>query len=174
MTKETKFTGTRRGDGGTYLVIADETDEFETAVYYACSLAKTRRGHVAVAHITDLDEFMHWGKVETIMRHELRADAEQKIWKIAKKINEEHGLYPSLYIREGKVLDGIVDIINEEKLIRSLVLAGAQSGGNPGPLISYFSNKGISRLRVPVVIVPGHLDREGMDAVTNPLRLQQD
>lgn len=175
MTKENTskaFTGTRRGDGGTYLIIADDTEEFEIAMHYACSLAQTRRGHVAVAHITDLDDFVHWGKVETMMRHDLRAQAEQQIWKIARTINETYGLTPSLYIGEGKPLDKIVDIINEERLIRSLILAGSTSNGNPGPLITYFSGKGISRLRAPIVIVPGHFDKEQIEAVINPLRLE--
>ena len=87
MEHESKaFTGTRRGDGGTYLIIADNSDEFEVAMHYACALAITRRGHVAVAHITDLEDFVHWGKVEAMMRNDLRAEAEQEIWQIAKTI----------------------------------------------------------------------------------------
>jgi len=172
MSKESKaFTGTRRGDGGTYLIIADKSDEFDVAMHYACALAQTRRGHVAVAHITDLEDFVHWGKVEAMMRNDLRAEAEREIWQIAKTINETYGLMPSLYIREGKVLDRIVEIIEEERLMRSLILASSKNNGNPGPLISYFTNKGISRLRVPVVIVPGHFDKEQIEAVINPLHL---
>jgi len=39
MSEETEqlipFTGTRRGDGGTYLIIADGSDEFSVAAHYA-------------------------------------------------------------------------------------------------------------------------------------------
>ena len=174
MTDPKPFTGTRRGDGGTYLVIADNSDEFLIAVDYACNLAQTRRGHVAIAHITDLEDFMHWGKVEAMMRNDMRQEAEKEVWETAKSVNEDYKLTPSLYIREGKKIDAILDIINEEKRIRSIILAGSTSGSGPGPLVSYFSGKGMDRLRVPVVIVPGHLDREAIQSITNPLRQAQD
>ena len=173
MTHSSPPIGTRRGDGGTYLIIFDRSEEFEIAKHYACSLAQTRRGRVAIAHITDLDDFIHWGKVEAIMRHDMRKQAEEDIWNIAKSINSDYGLFPSLYIREGKTIDCIVDIINEEKRIRSLILAGSTSGGGPGPLITYFSSKGMERLRVPMVIVPGHLDKEDIQSITNPLHQDQ-
>lgn len=166
--------GTRRGDGGTYLIVADDTAEFSVALDYACCLAQTRRGHVAVAHITELDDFVHWGKVEAMMRHDLRAKAEQEVWEIAKRINDTYAITPSLYIREGKRIDNIIHIINEEKRIRSLILAGSTAGSGPGPLITHFSSKGIAQLRVPMVIVPGHFDREAIESVVNPLRLGLD
>lgn len=166
--------GTRRGDGGTYLIIADNSEEFDVARNYASSLAQTRRGYLAIAHVTNLDEFMHWGKVEAAMKQDMRRQAEEDVWKIAKSIHEEYGIRPSLYIREGQMIDTIVDIINENKKIRSLVLAGSTTGSGPGPLITYFSGKGMDRLRVPMVVVPGHLDKESIQSITNPLRLAQD
>lgn len=166
--------GTRRGDGGTYLIIADDTAEFPVALDYACCLAQTRRGHVAVAHITELDDFVHWGKVEAMMRHDMRVKAEQELWEIAKRIKDAYAMTPSLYIREGKRIDSIISIINEEKRIRSLILAGSTSGSGPGPLITHFSGKGMAQLRVPMVVVPGHFDREAIESVVNPLRLGLD
>lgn len=156
----------RRGDGGTYLVIADNQEEFDIALHYACRMATARRGHVAIAHIRDLEEFVHWGKVEAIIKHDMRKQAEQEIWEIGKKVNEENGVIPSLYIREGQIVDRIVEIIEEDKNIVSLVLSAAKSTGNPGPLVTYFAGKGMSRLRIPVIIVPGHLDRDAINAIT--------
>jgi nucleotide-binding universal stress UspA family protein len=160
------FTGTRRGDGGTYLIIADGSDEFAIAAHYASRVAIARRAAVAVAHITDLQDFIHWGKVEEMMRYDLRQQAEKDIWQIAKSIHDDHDIFPSLYIREGKVIDKIIEIIEEDKAIRALILAGTPNSNNQGPLVSYFSNKGMSRLRIPVVIVPGHLDKESINAIT--------
>jgi nucleotide-binding universal stress UspA family protein len=160
------FTGTRRGDGGTYLIIADGSDEFEVAARYAARTVLARRSALAIAHITELDDFVHWGKVEAMMRHDLRQQAEKEIWHIAKAINETHEIYPSLYIREGKKIDKIIEIIEEDKSIRALVLAGSNNSSNQGPLVSYFTGKGMSRLRIPVIIVPGHLDDYAIDAVT--------
>lgn len=160
------FTGTRRGDGGTYLIIADGTDEFAIASHYAARIAIARRAAVAIAHITDLDDFVHWGKVEAMMRHDLRIQAEKDIWQFAKNLNEEHGLYPSLYIKEGAVVDRIIDIIEEDKTICALILAGSTNSNNQGPLVTYFAGKGMGKLRLPVIIVPGHLDKEAINAIT--------
>ena len=160
------FTGTRRGDGGTYLVIADGSDEFSVAIHYAARTVRARRAGLAIAHITDLEDFVHWGKVEAMMRHDLRVQAEKDIWQIAKTINEDHDIYASLYIKEGAVVDKIIEIIEEDKTIRGLILAGASNASNQGPLVTYFSGKGMGKLRIPVIIVPGHLDVEAINAIT--------
>lgn len=160
------FTGTRRGDGGTYMIIADGSEEFAIASHYAARIALSRRAAVAIAHITDLNEFVHWGKVEAMMRHDLRNQAEKEIWQVAKTINEDYELYPSLYIREGQVAEKIIEIIEEDKTIRALILASNNNSNNPGPLISYFTGKGMNKLKIPMIIVPGHLDREAVNAIT--------
>lgn len=165
-TQHVPFSGIRRGDGGTYLVIADGSDELTIASYYAARIGIARRAGVAIAHITDLEDFVHWGKVEAIMRHDLRVQAEKDIWQIAKAMNEDHEIYPSLYIKEGTVIDKIIELIEEDKSIRGLVLAGASNSNNQGPLVTYFSGKGMGKLRIPVIIVPGHLDKEAVDAIT--------
>lgn len=166
--------GTRRGDGGTYLIIADDTEEFQIALDYACNLAQTRRGHIAVAHITEPADFVHWGKVEEMIKSDMRKNAEDEIIKVAAKIYDEYGLHASLYICDGMRVENILNIINDERRIRSLILAGSTSGSGPGPLISHFTGKGMSELRVPIVVVPGHFDKENIEAVINPLHLGRD
>ncbi len=161
------WAGTRRGDGGVYLMVADGSEEQHIAAYYASKIAQARRGYIAIAHITDLDDFVHWGKVEAMMRNDMRAQAEKDVWQIAKDINDHNErIFPSLYIREGKMVDKILDIIDENKSIRALILAGSKTGNNQGPLVTHFSGKGMGSLRIPVIIVPGHLDKEAIDAVT--------
>jgi len=164
--KEEDLQLNRRGDGGTYLVIADTTEEFDIALHYACRLATARRGNIAIAHIKDVHEFIHWGKVEAIIRQDMRKEAEQEIFEISKNINETHGIIPSIYIREGSKIDQIVDIIKEEKNITALVLSASKNSNNPGPLVSYFSGKGMHRLHCPIIIVPGHLDIAAINLIT--------
>ena len=159
-------TSTRRGDGGSYLVIADGAKEFNIAAYYAAKIALARRGSVSIAHITNLHDFMHWGKVEALMLQDLRLQAEKDLWQAAKEIHEDHGIFPCLYIQEGQFIEKIVDIIEENKNIRALILAGSTNSNNQGPLVSYFTGKGMNRLRIPLIIVPGHLDKEAIDAIT--------
>lgn len=155
----------RRGDGGIFLVVADETPEFKIALRYATRRAAINRGHVAVLHIINIDDFQQWGSVEERMRRELREQAEKYIWNAAKDINELTGAMPMLVIAEGERAEVVLDLINKDENIRFLVLGGIVGSGGPGALISYFINKGLGRLRVPLVVVPGHLEPEQIDAL---------
>ncbi len=154
-------TGKRReGDGGTYLVIADGTAEFSVALNYAAHMASLRRGHVALARIIEPVAFTEWQGVESAAREEARAKAEVELEALAGRVREETGIMPSLIIREGHRHDEIVAIAKGNPALVALVLGAAPDKGNPGPLINYFTAKGISQLAVPVIIVPGHLKNE--------------
>jgi len=153
----------RRGDGGVYLVVADEKEEFGAALRYAARRAEAGRAHVGILHIIEIDDFQHWSNVENKIRRELREQAEKQIWAHAGIVNDLNGERPVLYIREGVREDVIVDVINEDEDIRALILGGAEHASGPGSLVSYFTGKGLARLRIPVVIVPGHLDMQNID-----------
>jgi hypothetical protein len=56
----------------------------------------------------------------------------------------------------------ITEVLARDHSIRRLVL-GAGVGGTPGPLVSYFTGKGLSQLPVPLTIVPGGLTPEDID-----------
>ena len=155
----------RRGDGGLYLTIASETEEGELALRYAARMAEINRGHLAVLHVIHVDDFQHWSNVEDMMRKELREEAEKFAWTMAKKANDINGQIPVLYIEEGQTADILVDVINDDTAIRMLILGGGTSAGGPGPLVAHFTGKGLGRLRVPVVVVPGNLDSQKIDAI---------
>lgn len=148
----------RRGDGGVYLVAADESPEFDVALRYAERLAVAGRGRLAVLQVLRAEDFQHWGAIEERIRSELRTQAELFLWNVARRVNESSGLLPVLDIAEGNPAESLIEAINADQAIRMLVL-GAQTGaGGPGPLVSYFTGKGLARLRVPVLVVPGHLE----------------
>lgn len=155
----------RRSDGGTYLLVADDSAEFELAMRYAVRVAQARRGHIALAHVINVEEFQHWGTVESRMRKELREQAEKFIWGVAKKVHDISGFMSSLYIEEGKPNDVITGLIEQDDNIVRLILGAGVSSGGPGPMVSYFTGKGISRLRVPLVLVPGHIDIAHIDDI---------
>lgn len=148
----------RYGDGVVYLVVADETEEFYLALRYAARLATLNRGHVAVLHVADAGDFQNWGAVERMMRKELREKAEMFVWDAAKRINDLYGMMPVLYIADGPRADALVEVVNTDPGIAMLVLGGSTGSTGPGPLVTYFTGKGIGRLRVPVLVVPGNLD----------------
>ncbi len=155
----------RRGDGGVYLVVAEETEESARALRYAARLADANRGHVAIFYAVNIDDFQHWHKVEAMMRREMRDQAEKFIWNVARTVNDLNGSIPVLYIREGNRTDILVDIINEDMNIKMMVLGGGTQAAGPGPLVSHFTGKGLGRLRVPVLVVPGHIDPQKIDEI---------
>lgn len=157
MTEESKR---REGDGGTYLVIADETQEFTVALNYAVHMAKLRRGHVAMARIIEPVVFTEWQGIESAAREEARIRAETEMEALAAKVNLESGFTPSLIIREGHKHDEIVAIAKGNPSLAAIVLGASLERGHPGPLVNYFTAKGISQITVPVIIVPGHLKDE--------------
>lgn len=156
----------RRGDGGTYLVVADDTEEAKLALRYAARLAKSNRGHLSILYIMALADVQQWTTVEAMMRKELREEAEKFTWSFAKRVNDLNGSIPGLWIREGDSHDVLVDVINEDMSIKMLILGGGTQVTGPGPLVSHFTGKGLGRLRVPVVVVPGHLEPQKIDAIS--------
>lgn len=162
-----KYSGShRRGDGGIYLVVADNTEEFGVALRYGALLAKSNRGHLAILQTIDHGDVQHWGNVEDMMKKELREQAEKTVGSVASRAEEISGVIPSVYIRDGGTADAIIEVINEDAAIRMLILGGGTNPAGPGPLVSYFTGKGLGRLRIPVVVVPGHLDPQKIDAIT--------
>lgn len=152
----------RQSDGGTYLIIADETPEFSVALSYAAHMARIHRGHVAMARIIEPSEFMGWGKIEKAAKEEARAKAETDMQAIATRVKEETGITPSLILREGDAKSEIVAIANGNPSLTAIVLGANTTKGKPGPLVSYFTAKGLTEVSVPVIIVPGHLKADDL------------
>lgn len=153
----------RAGDGGTYLVISDDSAEFQTALRYALKMAHARRGHVAVARIIETQDFTHWGGVEARVAREQRREAEEKLWEIGRFANQLTGTIPGLYIHEGDTIEVVTGILEGDENISMLILASADGGHDR--LVSHFTGKNSAKLRVPVLVIPGHLDDAAIDSL---------
>ncbi len=156
----------RLSDGGTYLIIADDTPEFSVALSYAAHMARIHRGHVAMARIIEPSEFVGWGKIEKAAKAEARVKAEADMQAMATRVKEQTGITPSFIIREGDTHKEIIAIANGNPALAALVLAASVTKGKPGPLVSYFSARGLTEVSVPVIIVPGHMKPEDMQKLT--------
>ncbi len=143
---------------GVFLVIVDESEEFLTAVEYATQFANAEHGYVALLNIIEDMHVQNWQNIEDKIRAELRSHAEQMIWDAAGKVIENTGKIPMVCVEEGDKSEIILQTIENNKNIVTLVLASSYGSSNPGPLVTYFSGKGLSRLSVPLMIVPGGLE----------------
>lgn len=141
---------------GTYLVVVDDTEEFELALYYAAHVTAAHDMHPAVISIIEKQDFIHWGTIESRMSEEVRKKTEREAWDAVKRIHDITGLISSIYVEEGNKQDVILDVLENDKTIKMLILASSKSS-NPGSLVTYFTTKGLSKLPVPVMIIPGGL-----------------
>lgn len=159
----TEDIGMRRKEG-VFLLVADKTEEFSKALRFAARLAEYSRSHIGLAYIIEQQDFQHWGNIAERMQAELREEAEHYLFEIATKVNSITGERPAFYVEQGAKAEKLVSIINNDHTIKMLILGGDTQGA-PGPLVSYFSGKGLGQLRVPLTVVPGHLDMSDIDHI---------
>jgi nucleotide-binding universal stress UspA family protein len=150
----------------TFLCVVDKSEELQQALRFACRRAKNVGGRVALLYVIEPAEFQHWLGVEARMREEARAEAEEMLKVVANVVKQRTGHIPAVYIREGKPAEELIKLVNEEKHISLLVLGAATGPEGPGPLVTYLTQKGAGRLRLPITIVPGNLADEQIDVIT--------
>ena len=105
------------------LVVADNSEEMNTALEYACARSKkTGRKIIIATFIEPLDVLTTKG-VTDIMKEEAREEAETILKKAASFVQERTGDYPALSLREGDTIAELKQLLDEEKNINVLVLA---------------------------------------------------
>lgn len=145
-----------------FLVVVDETPEFQTALRFASLRAAKVGGGVAMLYVIPPADFQHWAAVELLIREEAQQAAEAHLHSLADKVLDFSGIMPEIVIGEGAPPDLVINHITRDPDIHVLVL-GASTSGGPGPLVSAFGGPLLQKLRVPLVIVPGNLTDEQID-----------
>ncbi|MDP6804974.1 MAG: universal stress protein [Rhodospirillales bacterium] len=154
------------GPRHSFLCIVDESEELGQAIRFACRRAQSSGGRVALLYVVEPADFEHWAAVGELMSEERRAEAEKRMHTVAAEVQAQTGEVPALYIREGKITEELIKLIDEEIQISSLVLGAATGTEGPGPIVSQLIGKMTERVRVPITIVPGSLTDEQIDAIT--------
>ena len=155
-----------KAGGRVFLVVVDESPELANALRYACRRAKRTGGRVAMLFVMEPPEGQQWGAVVDLMRQEARQHAEEVVAKYADIASSLTGQPPSIHIREGKSRDELLKLIAEDRSISVLVLGSSKSSEGPGPLVTAFTGKLGSQLRIPLTIVPGALTEAQIDAIS--------
>jgi hypothetical protein len=148
-----------------FMVVVDETPECDRAAYFAARrAARTGASLVMLAVATPPDDFEWVGVAEAVVA-EATADAEDHVEAMAAKARASAGLDAEKVIRVGSKAEEIVKLIEEDEDISFLVLAAATGTEGPGPLVTAIAGKGAATFPIPVVIVPGGLTDEEIDAL---------
>ncbi|OSQ38907.1 universal stress protein [Thalassospira mesophila] len=150
----------------TFLVVVDDSDEMTKALRYACRRAQHTGGRVALLSVIEPAEFQHWMAVGDLMQEEARENAESRINDLAGYVHEQTGFMPLLFIREGRIKDELLSVLEEEQ-ISILVLAASANNEGPGPLITALTKSDVvGQLRLPLTIVPAALSDADIDALS--------
>lgn len=148
-----------------FMVVVDETPEADRAAHFAARrAARTAASLVMLAVVTPPDDF-EWVGVEEELLAEETAGAEDRLEAAAAKVRAEAGIEPEKVIRIGAKAEAIVKMIEEDEDISFLVLAAGTGKEGPGPLVSNIVGKAVATFPIPVVVVPGGLTDEEIDAL---------
>ena len=143
-----------------FLVVADDTAEFQTALRFACRRARSTGGYVALLRVIQPAVFEHWSGVREEIARQQRQEAEAALQQSAEFVQTETGLPPEFLIHEAdSPRAALRKVLTEDPDIKIVVLAAATGRGGPGPLVGAIAKDGVrfSDRKVPITIVPGDL-----------------
>jgi len=149
-----------------FLVVIDDSPEMLVALRYAANRARHVGGRVVLLHVYEPPDRQHWAALESLIREEQVAEAEQLMQRYAAMTAALTGVLPSVYLREGNTRDELLKLIDEDPTISILILAAAVGEGGPGPLVAAMTSKYVGRLRIPVTLVPGSLSEAEIDQLS--------
>jgi nucleotide-binding universal stress UspA family protein len=147
------------------MVIVDETPECARAVHFAARRASRTGASMIMLAIVDPPANFEWIGVGETMIAEAQEDAEKRLDEAAKEARSAAGVEPEQRIVVGEKATAINKVIDEDEDISFLVLAAGTGKEGPGPLVSAMAGKGAATFPIPVVIVPGGLTDEEIDAL---------
>jgi nucleotide-binding universal stress UspA family protein len=137
-----------------FMVVLDSSTECLNAMRFAAMRAENTGARVEILAVIPPEEFNHWIGVGAIMREEARDRINAHFEVFAKWMRDKHHVNPELVIREGEVVAEILSQIRD-----------ATDRKGPGPLVTQLS-KSSGSLEVPIVIVPGSLSKEQLQAIS--------
>jgi len=148
-----------------YLVVIDDSQESQIALRFAARRAVKTGGGVEILALVPPAEFVAFGGVQATIEEEARLHAEALVAGAAGALLEESGIRPSITVRQGEGPKVIREMIAANPGIAALVL-GAAASGPPGPLVSHFAGADAGALPIPLMIIPGSLDRDVIDRLS--------
>jgi hypothetical protein len=146
-----------------FLVVADDSAEFQAALRFACRRARSTSGRIAILRVIEPAVFEHWSGVREEIERQLREEAEAMLHESASLVQAETGYPPEFLILDAEnVRVGLRQAIGADPDIKILVLAAAVDGRGPGPLVGSLAKEGVKwgDRKVPVTVVPGDLTDE--------------
>jgi nucleotide-binding universal stress UspA family protein len=156
-----------QGHARKLLVVVDESPEVEVALYYAAGRALHAGGHIMLLYVIE-PENQFWDSVRQAQLDEQTNKARALFRLFRRKLNnvgyDKVGI--DEVIREGKLIDAILQQIEDDEDVAVLVLGASKESAGPGPLVSGLATGSTAgKFPIPITIVPGDLTLEQIQAL---------
>jgi nucleotide-binding universal stress UspA family protein len=147
-----------------YLVVIDDTEECDRAVYWAAKRAGRTKSQIVMLRVIEPgDRNQQWLGVADLMKAAAQVAANAGRDKFGARTRKIARSTPDRVIREGHTAEAILKLIDEHADIGILVLAAGTGKEGPGPLVTNLA-KTAGTFPIPVAIVPAHLSDDDIDA----------
>ncbi|MBA4807297.1 universal stress protein [Brevundimonas sp.] len=142
-----------------FLVVVDDSPEFEAALRFACRRAKSTGGRVVMLRVLPSNSDAHWSGAREEIERQQREEAETLLNRLGEEALERSGAPPVFLIEKGEAQGAIKTVVGDDPDIKILVLAAGTGSRGPGPLVSAIIKQGaqLGGRKLPVTIVPGEL-----------------
>lgn len=151
-----------------FLLVVDESQEVESALYYTAARVQRSSGTVVMLYVIEPGPYQHWMGVRQKQFEEETVKAKALFRLFRRKLNLAgfEDVPSEEIIREGVLAEEIVKHIGEDEDIAIMVLGAATDAKGPGPLVSSLAaGQAAGGFPVPVTVVPGKLSLQEIKAL---------
>jgi nucleotide-binding universal stress UspA family protein len=152
------------GHARKFLLVVDESQEVESALYYAASRILRSSGILVMLYVIEPQEFQHWVGVRQVQLEEETNRARALFRLLRRKLHNVgfENIPIEEIVREGNnKVDELLRLIDEDEDIAILVLGASTDAKGPGPLVSSLAGgHAAGSFPIPITIVPGNLALE--------------
>lgn len=151
-----------------FLIVADNSPEVESALYYAASRVQRSSGNLVLLYVIEPQPQTHWlgVKEKQIEEETAKATALFRLFRRKLALAGFPEVEVEEMIREGSKSEQILQAIDADEDIAILVLGASMDAKGPGPLVaSLAAGKSAGSFPIPITIVPGYLALEDIKSL---------
>jgi len=148
-----------------FLVVLDETEECDRAIVFAARRAARTGATMTMLAVTEVEKNQDWIAIGDIMQQEAEERAAAHLDLAATRVRNLVDIEAEQVIRSGSKIEQALSLIEADPDIALLVVGASCATEGPGPLVTLLSGKAAGTFPVPVVVVPGGLSDEDIQAL---------
>ena len=148
-----------------FLVCVDAHDESIAAMKFACLKAANRGAEVELIHIIAPVDFQTLGIIADRMSEERKKEGEALLQRMEREALTHYGITPTLTLKQGSAGEELLKTIEEKNDFSILIIGTALHTKGRGKLAAWLAQQLGQRLFIPLVMVPGNLTEEQLEAL---------